>query len=197
MCPGNRGTRHKNPDGRVSVSARFFSCLLPLFSFLFSPAACLASNRVLVIKRLMSLSSMARLTGTYSSTTVYRFVHVSIDTTTTYTDVVGGVHGIRADQAILSRPWGVLKARTLPAILISVLREGRSHGLRQYPETMPWQNPRQPANQYEQDDCISPIRPRMRATSRKTDWPRLSPMHPRPNLADPFAGMPVVSLVAG
>ncbi|EHK43245.1 hypothetical protein TRIATDRAFT_85934 [Trichoderma atroviride IMI 206040] len=99
-----------------------------------------------------------------------------------------------AHQAILSRPWGVLKARTLPAILISVLREGKSHGLRQHPETIPWQNPRQPANQYEQDDCISPIWPRMRAAGSSTDRPRLSPMHPRPSLADPFAGMPVVSL---
>lgn len=64
---------------------------------------------------------------------------------------------VRADQAILSRPWGGLKARTPPAIAISVLREGKSHGLRQYPETIPWQKPRQPANQYGDDDFISPI----------------------------------------
>lgn len=105
---------------------------------------------------------------------------------------------VRADQAILSRPWGGLKARTLPAISISVLREGKSHGLRQYPETRPWQKPRQPANQYGQDDFMSPIWPRMRATGSNIDRPRLHPMHPmhpRPSLADPFAGMLAVSLV--
>lgn len=91
MCPGNRGTRHEDPDGRVSVSARLFFGLFCL-SFLFSPVACLASWRVLVIKRLMSLSSMPRPAGTYlSSTSTSRFVLVSIDLYST--DVVGGVHG--------------------------------------------------------------------------------------------------------
>lgn len=84
---------------------------------------------------------------------------------------------VRADQAMLSRPWGGLKARTLPAISISVLREGKSHGLRQYPDTIPWQKPRQPANQCGQDDFMFPIWPRMRATGSNKDRPRLSPMH--------------------